>query len=734
MLTSRPELLKFNIDESLIISHLIPTMNNSNMRLWDYERQYPLPEYLNKAISYRPQLSYLLMTKELLNDINGWQRVSTTSWRDSEKYKRDLLVQNSINSNLRKKQITKLGRDWVFDSREVEEESGLKSTIYHCASFAYAEIQSADTIFYDFVRKVRSSMSIGEEIQLGIFPHGEGGGNQFGDDVMVSVANSDGDFSSGELIGIRERESINQLMPNSTDSYRDYLRKNGVHYSDKEANQTFLIDVKHGKKLLQYASDRVFRVLRIEDWSSNLKREISSDLRLSPSEHVGHTTKGRRLLRGLSLGGELLEFEYNTESDWNVNVVDVSNICKVNYPTGEKNLLHNGRWFHHVKNHIEIHKNNPPELRVTFCVRDDDIHLLKQLKTRTESVLSKIPGVCFEYSNTTILIQGDSQTEITRSITKQVNDLDSKHIHLVVSALRPDRPQLKSYITLKRELTEQNHIHQNYSIKSNGLLKAPDASSAHEINACQLLLKLGRLPVPFSIVEGDIDLTISIDIGRSGRNRSRPAMAVAMDRFGQIWGGNISSDPQPGEEMSEKTVRDVFNNQINKFELKSGFLPKRILVLRDGISTKSEMDAVNIVAEEYAKLGIEIIWITVQKSGIPRLLNYSGSDISDILPEAKSYLVTSSKSAWCWTTGNSSGKFPGIPKGFGFTVERNFGNSALTIDILSKILIAQAKSSQISPYANTRLPMTLHLADKMAKALARGSVPPSYSGTGFPAC
>ena len=126
----------------------------------------------------------------------------------------------------------------------------------------------------------------------------------------------------------------------------------------------------------------------------------------------------------------------------------------------------------------------------------------------------------------------------------------------------------------------------------------------------------------------------------------------------------------------------VFNNQINKFELKSGFLPKRILVLRDGISTKSEMDAVNIVAEEYAKLGIEIIWITVQKSGIPRLLNYSGSDISDILPEAKSYLVTSSKSAWCWTTGNSSGKFPGIPKGFGFTVERNFGNSALTIDIL----------------------------------------------------
>ena len=210
-------------------------------------------------------------------------------------------------------------------------------------------------------------MSIGEEIQLGIFPYGEGGGNQFGDDVMVSVANSDGDFSSGELIGIRERESINQLMPNSTDSYRDYLRKNGVHYSDKEANQTFLIDVKHGKQLLQYASDRVFRVLRIEDWSSNLKKEISSDLRLSPSEHVGHTTKGRRLLRGLSLGGELLEFEYNTESDWNVNVVDEQHLQSKLSDWG-KEFTTQWKMVSSRKNHIEIHKNNPPNYESPFVL------------------------------------------------------------------------------------------------------------------------------------------------------------------------------------------------------------------------------------------------------------------------------------------------------------------------------------------------------------------------------
>jgi hypothetical protein len=734
MLISRPELLTINVDRDVIISHYVPTLNNGNLRLWEYEKKYPLPSSLDKTISYRPEVSYLLLTKIIPSDTNGWQRLSSTIWSDSEKHNRDLIVQNSINSCLRRKRIMKLGRDWVFDSRDVEEANGLRSTIYHCASFAYAEVNGTDTIFYDFVRKVRSSMSIGEEIRLGIFPHEKGEDSKIGGEVMVSVANSNGDYSSGDLIGIREGDTINQLMPNSTDTYRDYLLNNGVTYSDMEAQETFLIDVRHGKRLLKYASNRVFRVLRIEDWSYNLKKSISNDLRLKPSEHVQHTNKGRRMLRGLEIAGTPIILDYNFTKDWNVKVADVSNICKVNYQTGERNLLHNGSWFHHTKSHVELHGKAIPKLNITLCVGDEDLHLLEQLKSRTESVLSSIPGFDFTFSQKAMILRGESQTEITRTITKQVGQLDSELTELIVSALRPNWTLLNSYNTLKRESTELNHIHQNYLIKSNGSLKAPNTTSAHEMNACQLLFKLGRLPVPFKIILGDIDLTLAVDIGRSGRNRSRPAMAVAIDRFGTIWGGNISSDPQPGEEMSEKTVRDLFNNQVNKYELVTGKSPHRILVLRDGISTKSEMDAVRLVSKEYERIGIDIIWVTVQKSGIPRLLSYSGKEVSDTLPEAKSYLVTSSKTAWCWTTGNSSGRFPGIPKGFGFTIERNFTTDPLPIEQLSEILIAQAKSSQLNPYANTRLPLTLHLADKMAKALARGSISPSYAGSGFPAC
>jgi hypothetical protein len=64
----------------------------------------------------------------------------------------------------------------------------------------------------------------------------------------------------------------------------------------------------------------------------------------------------------------------------------------------------------------------------------------------------------------------------------------------------------------------------------------------------------------------------------------------------------------------------------------------------------------------------------------------------------------------------------------------NFKQDPVDMALLSSILISQAKTSQVNPYSNTRLPFTLHLSDKMAKALARGAIPPDYSGKGFPAC
>jgi len=732
-LTQRPEILTMDLNRNLVVSHFVPT-TDQKVKLWDYEKKNPLPTYLEKASIYKPEQGFLLLTNEVLENVTGWKILTSSSWADSHKHQRDSLIQNAINNHMRPKRVKKIGRHWSFDSETITEENGLEATIHRCASFGYVEVKEQDALFYDFVRKIRSNLSIRDEIQKGIFPHGESVAGDYGDDVMVSVANSENSFSSGELKGIRENDTINEKIPGSNDTIRDYLATKGVVYSDAQAEQTFLIDVKLGWRTMQYASDRVFRVLRIEDWVGNLKQSMKELLRLKPTQFTEHSNKGRKLLRGFEFAGQIVSFGFNSEMEWDVQQADVSEMCKANYPSGSRKLLFNEKWSQHLKNHSELHPVPLPELTITYCVGENDISVLESLKKYSESVLSLTPYWKHHAGTSTIVIKGNNQTEIQRSISSQVAGLNPEHINLVVSGLRPSRPNTDIYTWLKRELTEKSYVHQNYQIRQSGTLKAPDGDSTHMVNMCQLLLKFGRLPVPFTIIGGDIDLTVGVDIGRLGRNKSRPAMAVSIDRFGAVWGGNISSEPQPGEEMSERTVRDLFKNQITKYESETGTTPKRIMVLRDGFSSMSELETVKLISSEYILIGIDILWVTIQKTGVPRLLNYDEYSVSDVLPIARSFMVTSDSSAWCWTTGKGAGSFPGIPRGFGFKVEKNFNQNPVAMDLLSSILISQAKTSQVNPYSNTRLPFTLHLADKMAKALARGAIPPNYSGKGFPAC
>ena len=732
-LTQRPVILTMNLDRKLVVSHFVPTSEH-RVKLWDYEKEHPLPEYLEKSMIYKPEQGFLLLTRMTPEKVSGWKILTSTKWADSRKTLRDSMIQNAIKNHMRPKRVKKIGRHWSFDSEIVTEENGLESTIHRCASFGYVEVKGKDALFYDFIRKVRSNLSIRDEIQRGIYPHGESIGDDYGDDVMVSVANSENSFSSGELKGIRENDTINQLIPGSKDTIRQYLQSKGVTYTDSQAESTFLIDVKMGRNTIQYASDRVFRVLRIEDWVGNLKQSMRELLRLKPTQFMKHSTKGRNLLRGFTFGGQKVNFGFSTESDWDVRQANVAEMSKAIYPSGERKLLFNEKWDHHLKNHLELHPTPLPEISITYCVGEDDLSVLESLNKYSNSVLRLVPNWKHNTTTSTMVIKGNNQTEIQRSISQQVANLNPNQTNLVVSGLRPSRPNANTYTWLKRELTEKSHVHQNYLIKQSGVLKAPDGDSTHLMNMCQLLLKFGRLPVPFTIEGGDVDLTVGVDIGRLGRNKSRPAMAVAIDRFGTVWGGNISSEPQPGEEMSERTVRDLFKNQIARYESETGSMPKRIMILRDGLSSTSELETVEIIANEYISIGVDILWVTIQKTGVPRLLNYDGDIVSDVLPIARSFLVTSDSSAWCWTTGKGAGSFPGIPRGFGFKVEMNFKQDPVDMALLSSILISQAKTSQVNPYSNTRLPFTLHLSDKMAKALARGAIPPDYSGKGFPAC
>ena len=183
-----------------------------------------------------------------------------------------------------------------------------------------------------------------------------------------------------------------------------------------------------------------------------------------------------------------------------------------------------------------------------------------------------------------------------------------------------------------------------------------------------------------------------------------------------------------------KAAKGIIEKQITRYADLVGRRPSRIVILRDGNSSIQELDDVDSICNEWLKLGVDIAWITLQKSGSPRLLVYMDEEVIDELPNAQSYLIADESTAWCWTTGGKVGRFPGIPRGFSFRVERNYESRPLDMDQWCRTLIAQSRTSQVNPYANTRLPFTLHLADKMAKALIRGTIPPDYSGNGFPAC
>ena len=227
--------------------------------------------------------------------------------------------------------------------------------------------------------------------------------------------------------------------------------------------------------------------------------------------------------------------------------------------------------------------------------------------------------------------------------------------------------------------------HQNYQINSRNTFNAPNSAPTHEMNVCQLLLKFGRLPVPFKIDIGKIDLVVGVDIGRLGKNRSRPAMAVSLDRFGNMYGGSVSAEPQPGEEMSNRTLRDLIDNQVNRYEEVAKNYPSRVLIIRDGNSSKQELKDMNHICEEWLKLGVDIAWITLQKSGTPRLLIFEENEIMDRLPEPQSYLITSERTAWCWTTGGPVGRFPGIPRGFSFRLERQFSINPLSMGMVQSL-------------------------------------------------
>ena len=158
-------------------------------------------------------------------------------------------------------------------------------------------------------------------------------------------------------------------------------------------------------------------------------------------------------------------------------------------------------------------------------------------------------------------------------------------------------------------------------------------------------------------------------------------------------------------------------------------------MMRDGNTPRRELEHVQRIVKEYRELGVDICWISVRKSGTPRLLNFEGDNVLNELPMKGHWMRYGERSAWLWTTGSPELKEgrPGIPQGSAFTIEVNYESEPLTVEQAAQLLTAHAHASQMTPWSSTRLPFVHHLSDLMAKAMVNGEIPLDQNGERFSA-
>ena len=362
---------------------------------------------------------------------------------------------------------------------------------------------------------------------------------------------------------------------------------------------------------------------------------------------------------------------------------------------------------------------------------------IPELQKHSEEIFSKIPGWYAKVTHVRSHIIPDStQAEADDFIHQFIDDVSNSDCSIVVfSALPPKgtKNKIDLYKCLRYNLDEAGIVHQNFKANSPTWVATKADYASGLVNIMQMLLKHGILPVPYSCDIGDVDVVSALDVGRKGANQSVTAFAVSITSEGKLWGTTPSAEPQRGENISEAALRRMIAKLRRQIEELLSTSESRVLIIRDGNTPREEQRIVEALIHEYQALGMDICWISLRKSGVPRLLNFDERLVQDELPTKGQWLQTGEQTAWIWSTGSPMRSIPGIPQGIGFDIECNFKSNPLSIEETSSLLIAHAHASQMTPWSSTRLPFVHHLADKMAKAMINGEIPLNQDGTRFSA-
>ncbi|MGF1590739.1 MAG: argonaute PAZ domain-containing protein [Pleurocapsa sp.] len=225
-----------------------------------------------------------------------------------------------------------------------------------------------------------------------------------------------------------------------------------------------------------------------------------------------------------------------------------------------------------------------------------------------------------------------------------------------------------------------------------------------------LLLKAKWQPVGLETIQDQYaaEVVIGFDAG-TNRQMYYGTSAFAVLANGQNLGWEIP-EAQRGETISGQVVWRTVSNIITRFQAQENRMPKRILLLRDGIVQADEF--LETVAE-LNKANIAVDILGVRKSGAGRMA---------VLPDQLEFLTdASSGTAILSADGNTFRIVTSEAKAGGsarpLQVVRDYGDAPL--EILARQIDRLCMLNPASASAYSRLPYVIHFADRMAKLVQR---------------
>jgi hypothetical protein len=306
-----------------------------------------------------------------------------------------------------------------------------------------------------------------------------------------------------------------------------------------------------------------------------------------------------------------------------------------------------------------------------------------------------------------------SETEIQLEAPKTKSDLPDKMIARKQFWQNWSEQGTKTILVITPWLgTEEKMRMRREALEANIALQfmRPNSDAYRGMNiVLGLLVKAKWQPVGLEPLDDEnaAEIAIGFDAG-TNKNLYYGTSAFAVLANGQSLGWELP-ETQVGERLSQQAVLGTVTNIIGRFQTLEKRLPRRILLLRDGLIQSDEFTlTIDALTEE----GIAVDILSVRKSGTGRMaIELNNGQMID----AKPGTAVISRDNKTFRIVTSIAKAGGSARPL--EIVRYFGDAPL--ELLARQVDRLSMLNPASGYSSSRLPMVLHYADKMAKEVQR---------------